>query len=351
VFEYLKGNIMERSLATIRRIAWVKPIDGADSIELVGILGWQCVSKKGEFRVDDYCVYFEIDSFLPADNPVFSFLEPKFINYDGGKGARLRTATKLKQLSQGLALPLHFFPEIGAIEYGMNVTDILKVKKWEKSVPSEISGQVHGHFPDFIAPRTDQMRIQNIEDYSNIIGHAFSATVKLDGTSMSVGCTDIDKFEFFVCGRNYNLKENENNSLWKTANKYGMKNAMQMLKQNIVIQGELIGEKIQNNLEKIKGCDFYVFNIYLVDAKRYASKAEYNSILEELKSFGCDLKTCPEVFEITFDDTTGTSNHILSLADGPSLFGKYREGLVFHRNDGAYSFKAISNWWLKRFDN
>ena len=55
----------ERSLAHIEKIAWVKPIEGADNIELIGILGWNCIAKKGEFKEGSWCCYFEIDSKLP----------------------------------------------------------------------------------------------------------------------------------------------------------------------------------------------------------------------------------------------------------------------------------------------
>ena len=39
----------ERKLAHIEKIEWIKPIEGADNIELIGILGWVCISKIGEF--------------------------------------------------------------------------------------------------------------------------------------------------------------------------------------------------------------------------------------------------------------------------------------------------------------
>ena len=55
-----------RKLASIRRVAEIKPIPGADAIEAIRVDGWWCVSKKNEFKVDDLCVYFEIDSFLPV---------------------------------------------------------------------------------------------------------------------------------------------------------------------------------------------------------------------------------------------------------------------------------------------
>ena len=40
---------MERALAHIQKVEWVKPIEGADNIELIGVLGWICVEKKVSF--------------------------------------------------------------------------------------------------------------------------------------------------------------------------------------------------------------------------------------------------------------------------------------------------------------
>ena len=40
-----------RNLATIQKIDWIKPIEGADKIEFCGILGWECViAKKDNFK-------------------------------------------------------------------------------------------------------------------------------------------------------------------------------------------------------------------------------------------------------------------------------------------------------------
>ena len=66
-----------RKLAHIETIIWKKPIEGADRIELVGVLGWQCIAKKDEFQIGDTCVYVEIDSIVDKNNPDFAFLEKK----------------------------------------------------------------------------------------------------------------------------------------------------------------------------------------------------------------------------------------------------------------------------------
>ena len=40
-----------RKLATIRKVLELRQIEGADLIEVAIIDGWQCIVKKGEFKV------------------------------------------------------------------------------------------------------------------------------------------------------------------------------------------------------------------------------------------------------------------------------------------------------------
>ena len=61
-----------RKLATIQKITNLQPIEGADRIEVAQIEGWHVVVRKGEFKVNDLCVYCEIDSVLP-ELPEFEF--------------------------------------------------------------------------------------------------------------------------------------------------------------------------------------------------------------------------------------------------------------------------------------
>ena len=93
-----------RKLATIQKISEVKPIPGADFIELVVIKGWQCVAKKGEFKPEDSCVYFEVDSYLPIDER-FEFLRKTSYrnNEFMGEGFRVKTVKFRGEISQGLA--------------------------------------------------------------------------------------------------------------------------------------------------------------------------------------------------------------------------------------------------------
>lgn len=104
-----------RKLVTVRTVDAIRPIPGADAIECAIVEGWTVVIKKGEFAVGDRCVFFEIDSFLPLDDPRFTFLEKAAITWNEQRGVRLRTMKLRGQISQGLILPLSQFSEIDAL--------------------------------------------------------------------------------------------------------------------------------------------------------------------------------------------------------------------------------------------
>ena len=113
----------KRSLAYIQTVHDIQPIAGADNIELIHVNAWTLIAKKGEFQDGDKCVFFEIDSKLPADNPAFEFLAAKHYKVKTYK------LGKFGVVSQGLALPLSVLPEIDpAIELNTDVTGLLKVE-------------------------------------------------------------------------------------------------------------------------------------------------------------------------------------------------------------------------------
>lgn len=90
--------------ASIQRILEVKPVENADSLDKVYVLGWQVVVKRGEFKPNDLCVYIGIDTIVPA-RPEFAFLaKEKF---------RIRTKKFRGALSQGLCLPLTVLKNYG----------------------------------------------------------------------------------------------------------------------------------------------------------------------------------------------------------------------------------------------
>lgn len=178
-----------RKLASVQRIRSVEPIEGADRIELVKVLGWQCVAKKGQFKAGDDCVYFEIDSFLPV-KPEFEFLRGNSYKNSEllGEGFRLRTMKFRGQISQGLVLPISIVEENGwhGLPEGTDVTELLEVRKWEIPEMATNGGTVIGSRPHSI-PYTDETRIQaEPELLQEFAGLPYYISTKMDGSSHSI---------------------------------------------------------------------------------------------------------------------------------------------------------------------
>ena len=137
-----------RKLATIRTIDEIRSIPDADAIECAVVGGWTVVIKKGEFKVGDVAVYFEIDSWIPTELAPFlsNGQEPRA--YDGIQGERLRTVKLRGQLSQGLLLRYWDFPKVVeafhktrlASDEPFDVTEILGIVKYEPPVPAHLAG-------------------------------------------------------------------------------------------------------------------------------------------------------------------------------------------------------------------
>jgi len=345
-----------RKMATIRKIDSIRPIEGADAIECAIVGGWTVVIKKGDYAVGDLAVYCEIDSFIPTSIAPFLTKPGHYAKeFEGVEGERLRTVKLRGQLSQGLLLPFTaaMAIQIGAgpgakfEDYiGVDVSDLLGIKKYEAPIPAILAGEVKGMFPSRI-PKTDQERVQNLSvEFGQWVEEelGWEVTEKLDGSSMTVYFMD---GEVGVCSRNLDLKHNVDNSLWRAAYKNELPAKLTSIGRNIAIQGELIGNGIQGNIYKMRDQDFYVYDIYDIDAGRYFTPAERQEFVK-----AHNLNHCPIVaYNAKLFDTLGISRveQVLKFAEGKSVQGDAkpeREGLVFKCSTKQVSFKAISNKFL-----
>ena len=342
-----------RKMASVRKIDAVGPIEGADAIEVATVGGWKVVVKKDEFKVGDFAVYCEIDSWIPTEIAPFLSKGKEPREFEGVKGERLKTIKLRGQLSQGLLLPftaamaikLGAGPDAKFEDYeGVDVSELLNIKKWEMTVPAQLAGQVRGNFPTAV-PKTDQERAQNLVKEivaANEAGIKFEITEKLEGSSMT--CYLIDG-EFGVCSRNLDLKRDENNSFWATAIREDVEAKMREVGGNFAIQGELIGPGIQGNIYKLTKTEFYVFDVYDVAQGRYLNPSERQALIQVI-----GLKHVPIVaYAASLYDTLGITDipQLLKFAEGKStLFNTEREGIVFKETNGGMTFKAISNKYL-----
>jgi len=330
-----------RKLVTVQAIQELKPIEGADRIEVARVKGWWVVVRKDEFPVGAKVLYFEIDSLLPI-KPEYEFLlkgsKPKKMLVEGKEveGIRLKTIKLKGQISQGLILPLPV--ELSDKQEDEDVSELLGVIKYEAPVASCLAGVAKGSFPSFI-PKTDEERVQNMK---NLFDN-FYVTEKLDGTSVTFYKKD---GVFGACSRNLELVEGDTTH-WKLAKKYDLVNK---LPEGLAIQGEIIGEGIQGNPLKQTGQDVYIFSMYNIKSGGYLP---YGALTGLCNSIG--IKTVPVV-----DDNFQLPKSIAELlvyADGKSALNQEcdREGVVIrHKTKTNYkegdSFKVISNQYLLKHE-
>lgn len=378
----------ERALAHIEKIEWVRPIEGADNIELIGVLGWVCIAKIGEFKVGDTAVYIEIDSKCPENDERFAFLAAKHYK------VKTMKLGKFKVISQGLALPISLFPELADKPIGSDVTDDLKItysseedinrknnkvdseakykamanrhqKLFKKPIVRKIMRYKLGRkimflifgrkkdnpkkFPDWIV-KTDETRIENAPFYLESTDK-WIKTEKLDGTSctFAVDKSKRNKYEFIVCSRNVRQADrdqacyHDSNIYWELADKYDIENILIKFATDngydrVVLQGEGVGS-VQGNPYKFTENKLFVFNL-IINGTRLGTV--------EMAKF-CDENCLLHVPIIDTEYTLPKTMEEMKLeADGYSEINPKvkREGFVYRSIDGQQSFKNVSREYL-----
>lgn len=355
-----------RKLASIQAIRELRPIEHADMIELVFIMGWQCVAKKGEFKAGDLCVYFEVDAFLPDGDLRYEFLRGNSYrnNEFMGAGFRIKTMSMRGQISQGLALPICLFDEEFKeieISEGLDVTEILSVRKWEIPEMAGSAGTQIGEKPYGI-PTTDETRIQSAPEYIDAFkGKPYYISTKMDGTSCTVYAKD---GKVGVCGRNFEYKEEVDKCpMWKFVVESGLKERLTEYGENLVLQGEFCGEGIQKNRMRLNKPNLFIFDAGLILKTGGVKKYGLSEMLDICEKFKLDTVPIEETaasFDYTLDE-------ILERARGKYDSGLDKEGIVVRtqdmscgefsadKSDGGMisivrrmSFKVINNDFLKK---
>lgn len=312
-------------LASVQIIQDVKKHPNADALDIVEVLGWVVVTKSGEFKPGDACVYVALDSILP-ERTEFEFMRKS--NF------RVRTIKLRGQLSQGICFPLSILSGDRYIK-GQDVTEELGVTKYEKPIPQ--SQDAKGSFPTELVSKTDEERLQNIPDVMDFLkGRALYISKKHDGTSFTFTKQDDD---IKVCSRNLELKEG-NNHHWNIAKQFKLFD----IPGNFIIQGELVGPGIQGNREGLKEVTLKVFNVY-----RHGQLLGYDKMREFCVSYNLPMV---DLVYIGYNNYYHTVDDFLQLADLTKYDnGSQAEGIVVRLADNIFcsavgkdlSFKVISN--------
>lgn len=326
-----KGNEMgKRKLASIQYVHHITPIEGADRIECVHVLGWKCVANKNQFQAGDSCVYMEVDSFLPIQEQ-FEFLRSSSYKKSEllGEGFRLKTQKFRGQISQGLVQPLSILPE-GNYQLGDDVTELLGIRKWEIEERVTSSGFVIGDFPNEI-PKTDEMRVQSlpelIDEFKKV--SAYYISTKMDGTSVTMYWKD---GHFGVCGRNYEYADDEKCAMWIYAHEHHIPERIAESNfPDIAIQGEFCGAGIQKNRLKLIKPEWYIFTVLDLTTHRRYPLHKMRELCETLQLKMVPIEEEKEIFDYDSVEV------LLKRAKGKYTSGMNKEGIVIRPVEPVYS--------------
>ncbi len=350
-----------RKLATIRMIGDIKPIEGADRIEVAKVDGWEVViSKKDNFKVGDLIVYIEIDSQMPK-KPEYEFLASrKYV---------VKTIVMRGQISQGLVLPLAVLPE-GNYKLGDDVTEILGITKYDPQLEEEneianfekkkaknpivkyllryawfrklyLKSSAKTDFPSWIR-KTDEERIQNCTRLFERMKRdkiKLSVTEKIDGCSATYYLKRISKrrFEFGVCSRNRRLATPDSSYYWKIARQYNIEEVLKRLigdGEYIILQGEITGEGIQGNKYKVKGYSFWAYNLITTE-KKYTTDEMQPVLVKH------GIYTVP-IVTLEYNVPETISDMVEYVKGNSQIVQREREGCVFRNVKENISFKCIN---------
>ena len=267
----------ERELAYVVYVDAVEPISGRDRVECARVGGWTCMVPKGVFKAGDPGIYFEIDSQVPLNNPIFEFCA----KYKGHIKTQKFKTPDGQFWSQGLLMPAKDFgwfvaytdefnyiydkegnqyrpgtesafltKKLGVTYYEVEdnkrkaASSVNKYKKmaarhpelfkkplikwiykhnWGKKFLFIFFGKKKDRtsWPAWVV-KTDEERVQNIP-WILQSDEEWYATEKIDGTSSTFTMRGRGrKREFYICSRNvcFDTPEKMKNGAWYDTNVY-----------------------------------------------------------------------------------------------------------------------------------
>ncbi len=406
----LNPKTNQRELAYITTIQEIRDLPGYDKVEYARVINWWCVVRKGTYKVGDLCVYFEIDSKVPAENPVFDFMSK--YKY------RIKTQKLCKVLSQGLIMTPE---ELGLkdVKEGEFLTKKLGVTYYEAednvrkannkelitmkvAKRMEVWGKKHKflsrskffcnlrkklfekqikkgqqkkktNWPHWVT-KTDEERVQNLPQlFTEPLNEThWISTEKIDGTSTTFTMLQAKKRKrhAIICSRNVVFdtpqaneknyyKDTDGNVYVEMFEKYDINTVLNHILDKhpeyefITIQGETYGGTIQ----KRKYCNEHKLAIFNIIFKTKGlepirlNPIEMHDFVDQINKelqTGNKLECVPIICEDFVLPTT--CEMLLEYADDASeIDGGMREGLVFRSRDGKLSFKAVSNKFLEKY--
>jgi RNA ligase (TIGR02306 family) len=284
------------SVCFVARINEIKPIEGADNIEQGVIGGWNCIIKKGEYKVDDLVIVATTDAIIPQELSdamnVTNYLR---------KGQRVRTVKLRGVYSECLIIPFMYCKNAAKLtntkwNEGEDMMEMLGIFKYE---PPAVQVQLasgrkirYSQNPNFGI----YYKFPNLKNVKGMFSEddLVEITRKIHGTNARYGIVrkwklsiwdKVKRFfgaewvEYEYVYGSHNVEKGSDSQgfystdVWRTIdNKYKIREKLWDLfkrykdyyeiKEGIVIYGEIFGEGIQKNYDYgLKEIEFAGFDV------------------------------------------------------------------------------------------
>jgi hypothetical protein len=244
---------------TKEKIKTISPIKDADRIELASLEGmdFQFVIGKGQFTIGEECLYFPVDSLLPAPLIEKLGLTGKLA---GKEMNRIKTVKLRGQISQGIVSKTDLIPNDLKPE---EITNYLGVTKYE---PPEIicDNAKLLPLPDGLSAYDIESADRHVDVAQLLMDQEVVITEKLEGTNFS---TFANSGEIMVNQHNKTIIPigGDEHTFWKVAKRCRLTEfALQLNKKYgkpAAVYGEMIGPGIQDNIYKLKEHEVRMFDI------------------------------------------------------------------------------------------
>ena len=270
------------SVCYVGRIGEIRPIEGADNIELAIVNGWHAITKKGQHNVDEQVIIATTDAVIPL-----SISDELGVTGYLRKGQRVRTVKLRGVYSECLLIPFKYLAPKSLennVEEGHDMMGILGVTKYEppvKMVEMSVGGRKikYHQNPNFHV----YYKFPNLKNVPELFSEEDMVTItrKLHGTNARYGIVKKKKLSLwdrirkffgnhwvyfeYVYGSHNVEKGSESQGfystdVWRTiADEYKIKEKLwgfvkkyytpQLLGSGVVIYGEIYGHGIQKNYE------------------------------------------------------------------------------------------------------
>ena len=305
----------QNSVCFVARINEIKEIPGADNIEQAIIGGWNCITKKGEHKVNDMVVVATTDAVIPLDLSdnlgVTNYLR---------KGQRVRTVKLRGVYSECLLIPFTYanISSKKIVTEGSDCMDILGITKYEPPIRQiQLAGGRKVKYKDnpnfkvyYKFPNAKNVKgMFNEENYVQI-------TRKIHGTNARYGIIKKTKLSFidkirkffrladewidyeYIYG-SHNVEKGSDTQgfystdVWRTIDeKYGIKEKLwhfaklaeaKYIGDGMILYGEIYGAGIQKGYDYgLTDIHFSGFDLY-GDGQYLDTEMTYMVIAEELE--------------------------------------------------------------------